>query len=89
MKTFSATIALLCTLAPAAMSNQVHRGGHIRGYYTPTIIEGRTRADADVINVEGPEGREAITVTCAPFDWESYGPNPANFVDSIARAWCF
>lgn len=94
MKAFSSAVALLSTLAPLAFvptanAQEIHTDGQILGYPVHFIVEGRTRSDLDVITIEGPQGAETVNVTCSPFNWNSYGPNTAETVDAIARAWCF
>ena len=88
-KFFTAAIiasAALCTLdAVSAVSAEAK---HINGYEVVVVDSGRY-SEADAITVWGPNGVESISVTGAPFDWKSHGPNTANFVDSIARSWCF
>lgn len=84
----AAPLAIAGAVAAPAQA-EVIRNGHIQGYFTPYIYNSPTRANWDRINIEGPYGLEEIRVRCAPFDWESTGPNTANFVDSIARSWCF
>ena len=62
--------------------------GNIKGYRAQVVESGSYQAP-DFITVNGPRGQEKITVTCSPFDWQSYGPNTATWTDGIARAWCF
>lgn len=62
--------------------------GTILGYQVEVNDSGSYDAP-DFIAVWGPHGPERVTVTCAPFDWQSHGANSVEFVDSIARAWCF
>jgi len=83
------SLASIAIASAPAQALQTHRGGHINGYHTPYIYEGDTRRDLDVIHIEGPRGREIISVTCAPFNWHAHGPNSSDFADSIARSWCF
>jgi hypothetical protein len=90
MKTVSATLALLSALVPlAANATQIHTTGNIGGWPIDSIIEGPTYSDPDSITINGPSGREQILVTCSPFDWSSYGANNSEWVDFIARRWCF
>ncbi len=63
-------------------------GGNINGYVV-SIVESGSWSAPDFITVYGPKGKEQITVTCAPFDWSSYGPNTESFANSIASSWCF
>ena len=91
MKTFfqvAASIALATALVPAADATPGVQEGTINGYQA-TIIESVSYDRPDHIGVYGPHGPERITVVCAPYNWNSYGPNSTEFVDSIARAWCF
>ena len=62
--------------------------GTINGYEV-VVVDSGSYSQADAITVWGPRGVESISVTCAPFDWKSHGANTAEFVDSIAREWCF
>ena len=64
------------------------RTGNINGYAAEVVESGSMQAP-DFITVNGPRGQEKITVTCSPFDWQSYGANSAEWADGIARAWCF
>ena len=64
------------------------RSGTILGYHAE-ILDSGSYTELDYIEVFGPNGKEEIFVTCAPYDWESTGPNTADFVNSIAEAWCF
>jgi len=87
---FAGSIGLVTLIGGSApVQAEVHRGGHIQNYYTPYIYESSNRSSVDQIHVEGPNGLEVIQVRCAPYDWESHGPNSANFVDRIAKSWCF
>ena len=79
----------LTAFAVTASTPEAHAGtGTINGYEVITVDSG-SYSRADSITVWGPRGVESISVTCAPFDWQSHGPNTADFVDSIARTWCF
>ena len=62
--------------------------GRIDGYSAEVVESGSMQAP-DFITVDGPRGQEKITVTCSPFDWQSYGANSAEWVNRIARTWCF
>jgi hypothetical protein len=75
-------------LAVAAPVQASAISGHINGYEV-RIRDSGSYSGLDVVDVYGPEGLERITLTCAPFDWTSHGPNTVEFVDSIARSWCF
>ncbi len=95
---FTATAAALtgaliagATFAPApAMAGQ-----HIGGYDVISINESNGRYSPDFMVVVGPAGAERITVTCgqgpydSAFDWSSHGPNSSDWVDYVARQWCF
>ena len=78
------TALLVATNAEA----EQYRSGTINGYQAE-ILDSGSYDKPDFISIYGPAGREQILVTCAPFDWRSKGPNSADFVDSIAREWCF
>ena len=86
----SIATATVLTVAPltALEASAGVRTGHIQGY-TVEIIESGSWEAPDFITVYGPKGKEQITVTCAPFNWSSYGANTEAFVDAIARDWCF
>lgn len=81
----AATAAFI--LAPSAQAEQ-YRSGTIAGYRAE-ILDSGSYSGEDYIEVYGPAGKEQILVTCAPFDWQSSGPNTAQFVDRIAQKWCF
>lgn len=87
--TAAAVATTFVTVSPISVQAEVHEGGTIMGYYTPYIFESPNRSTYDTIQVEGPQGLETIKVRCAPFDWESNGPNTAQFVDAITKTWCF
>jgi len=80
------TTAALCTLD--AVSALGAKAEHINGYEV-IVVDSGSYSEADSITVWGPAGVESISVTCAPFDWKSRGANTVDFVDSIARSWCF
>ena len=80
------TTAALCTVD--AVSSLSAEAGTINGYEV-VVVDSGSYTQADAITVWGPQGVESISVTCAPFDWKSRGANTAEFVDSIARSWCF
>ena len=80
------TTAALCTLDAVSALNA--EAGTINGYEV-VVVDSGSYDQADAITVWGPRGVESISVTCAPFDWKSHGANTAEFVDSIARKWCF
>ena len=80
-----ASLALAAT-SPANAAEP--RSGHIDGY-TVSIIESGSWDAPDFITIYGPAGKEQLTVTCAPFKWNSYGANTEEFVNAIARSWCF
>ena len=80
--------AALCTVDAISALSAKAGTGTINGYEVVVVDSGRYD-QADAITVWGPAGVESISVTCAPFDWKSHGANTADFVDSIARSWCF
>lgn len=82
-----ATIVGIASVTPAEATPGVQTGT-IRGY-TAEIVESGSWSAPDFITVYGPNGREQITVTCAPFTWQSYGANTQAFAASIASEWCF
>lgn len=82
----TATALLGVAVASPAQADIVE--GTLNGYQAQ-INDSGSYASPDFISVYGPAGLERVTVTCAPFDWQSYGSNTVEFVDSIARAWCF
>jgi hypothetical protein len=87
------TFTAAATLAVASQGIIVSQAsartdGHINGY-TVEVVESGSWSAPDFITVYGPQGKEQITVTCAPFDWSSYGANTESFVNSIASSWCF
>jgi len=65
-----------------------YRSGTILGYHAE-ILDSGSYGEPDYIEVYGPNGKEEIYVTCAPYDWKSVGPNTAEFVGRITRQWCF
>ena len=81
-----AICGVLAATAPAEAYE--YREGQIRGYQVE-ILESGSYDVRDFITVYGPRGKEEIIVRCAPYEWESTGPNTKDFVDSITRAWCF
>jgi len=83
----TATVLTVAPLATLEASAGV-RTGHIQGYAVEVVESGSWRAP-DFITVYGPKGPERITVTCAPFDWSSYGANTEAFAHAIAYDWCF
>ena len=91
MKLFSlvsaATLLSIASLSPLEASARGQRG-HIGGY-TVDIVESGSWDAPDFITVYGPKGPEQITVTCAPFKWNSYGANSEAFASAIAIDWCF
>lgn len=89
-KIIASTLAISALGAPAALAEDIrHYDVTIGGYYAPYVLESPTRGEYDGILVDGPAGREQIVVRCAPFDWEAKGPNSSEFVNHIARSWCF
>lgn len=92
MKALSTTIALLSALTPLSLpvaAQEIHTGGHVDGWEVMYIVEGATMSDVDTLAIDGPYGVEQIKVVCSPFDWKSTGPNTSQWVDRIARRWCF
>ncbi len=91
MKTFffatAAALVGVASVTPAEATPGI-QNGHIEGYEA-VIVESGSYSAPDFITVYGPRGKEQITVTCAPYNWDSYGANTAQFVDQIARSWCF
>ena len=81
--------ASLCALdAVSALSAKAEiTRGNIDGYQA-TVFQSGSYSSPDYIDIIGPNGKETISVTCAPFDWESTGPNTSNWVNSIATTWC-
>lgn len=79
-------VAVVASTAPVQASE--YREGRIAGYQSFVLDSGSYGAP-DYMYVYGPNGREFVTVVCAPFDWKSTGPNSAAWVDRIAREWCF
>jgi len=65
-----------------------YRSGTILGYQAE-ILDSGSYSEPDYIEVYGPNGKEEIYVTCAPYDWKSVGPNTADFVRRITQSWCF
>jgi len=65
-----------------------YRSGTILGYQAE-ILDSGSYSEPDYIEVYGPNGKEEIYVTCAPYDWKSVGPNTADFVRRITQQWCF
>ena len=81
--------AALCTfdaVSTLSANAEISRG-RISGYQA-TVFQSGSYSKPDFIEIVGPNGKETISVTCAPFDWKSTGPNTANWVDSIATEWC-
>ena len=83
------TTALILPMGFGSVAPEANaQGGQINGYQV-NVIDSGSYDRPDSITVWGPKGVETVTVTCAPFDWSSYGANTVEFIDSIARAWCF
>ena len=81
--------AALCTAdAVTALSAKAEVTRGTIGGYTATVMQSGSYSQPDLIDIIGPNGREVITVTCAPYDWKSTGPNSAAWVGSIASKWC-
>jgi hypothetical protein len=90
MKLFTTALVAVTAaviLTPDAKALE-YREGTIAGYRVEVIDSG-SYTESDYIEVYGPNGKEQITVTCAPFYWESYGANTAQFAETIAKEWCF
>ena len=91
MKLFSlvsaATLLSIASLSPLEASASSQRG-HINGY-TVDVVQSGSWSAPDFITAYGPSGPEQITVTCAPFKWNSYGANTEAFANAIANEWCF
>ncbi len=87
---FITKLVTTAAILPLLVSPQAAKAeqGHINGYQV-TVIDSGSYDRADSITVWGPAGVETVTVTCAPFEWNSFGANTEEFVDSIARGWCF
>ena len=83
-----ATIAAAAAVTFGSTLPANAKTGQINGYRV-NVIDSGSYDSADSITVWGPKGVETVTVTCAPFDWSSYGANSVEFIDSIARGWCF
>ena len=79
-----ALLGLLTASTPAKATGQ-----HINGYEVTYLYDSGTFHTWDNINVVGPYGTEYLTVRCAPYEWQSTGPNSREWVNEIARAWCF
>ena len=79
----------------AAVNFLPAQAGHIGGYEALHVSESNSRYTADNLTVLGPLGVEKITVVCgqgpydSAFDWNSYGPNNSEWVNYIAKQWCF
>ena len=86
----AAPVAAICGLLALAGDAEAYeyREGRVAGYQAE-IMDSGTYDGLDLIDVWGPNGKEEIFVTCAPFDWRSVGPNSVEFADRIARTWCF
>jgi len=83
-----ATAALCTADAVSALSAKAEiTRGTINGYQA-TVMQSGSYNQADLIDIIGPNGKETISVTCAPYDWKSTGPNTAAWVGSIASHWC-
>ena len=76
---------LLSTSTPEAKA-EITRG--TIGGYQATVFQSGSYTAPDYIEIVGPNGKETISVTCAPFDWKSTGYNTVNWVDGIASEWC-
>ena len=93
LKSVAAPLALVGTVcavlasAPSAEAYE-YRSGTILGYQAEVVDSG-TYTDPDLISIRGPHGTEEIILTCSPFEWFSSGRNSQQFVESVAREWCF
>ena len=79
------------TLFGGAFVGQAKAQGYTHGLvggYEATIKDSGSIYGNDHLLVDGPRGEEYISVTCAPYDWKSEGPNTAKFVEHIASEWC-
>ena len=88
--------AALATLAAATVGvTMPAQAGHIGGYEALHVSESNSRYSPDVLTVLGPAGVEKITVVCgqgpydSAYDWNSYGPNSEQWVNYVAKQWCF
>ena len=81
----AATVAI--SLSALGASAQAETG-YINGYVVDVHDSG-SYSTPDAIKAYGPEGPELIIVTCAPYSWNSTGPNTQAFVEDIAQRWCF
>ena len=82
-------VGIICAAlssAPAKAEN--YQEGTILGYQA-YILESGSYSLPDYMLVYGPQGEETIKVVCAPFDWQSTGPNSVQFVEAVTREWCF
>ena len=82
------TLAVATASLGALATPSEARVGQIHGYRVDVAESGSWNAP-DFITIHGPRGIEHLKVTCAPFSWNSYGPNTESFVGSIASSWCF
>ena len=90
------TLAIVATAIAGSVGITLPaQAGNIGGYEALHVSESATRYEPDHLTVLGPAGVEKITVICgqgpydSAFDWNSYGPNDAEWVNYIAKQWCF
>ena len=81
------TISAIALFAPIPEAEAAMQSGRIEGY-DATVVQSGSMQRPDFITIQGPRGEEQITVTCSPFDWNSYGPNTVQWVNRISAAWC-
>ncbi len=88
-------IALAAIAAATVGVSLPAQAGHIGGYEALHVQESNSRYSPDNLTVLGPAGVEKITVICgqgpydSAYDWESYGPNSTEWVEYVAKQWCF
>ena len=86
---FIIATAALCSLdAVQTLSAKAEINHGTIGGYQATVFQSGSYSAPDYIEIVGPKGKETISVTCAPYDWKSTGPNTAAWVGSIASQWC-
>lgn len=84
-------VGAICGVIAATASDadaSTYRSGTILGYQAE-ILDSGSYSQPDYIEVYGPNGKEQIIVRCSPYDWQSTGPNSAEFVRQITHNWCF
>jgi hypothetical protein len=86
---FIIATAALCSLdAVQTLSAKAEITRGTIGGYQATVFQSGSYSAPDYIEIVGPRGKETISVTCAPYDWKSTGPNTAAWVGSVASQWC-